>query len=470
MIQLCPSATILISASIQFSADNQEISTQGYPTGSTRATIKIAPGNNVATLIKGRNSGIRIKNIQLDGDRPNNGLGSDGGANIEIGGGSTDQVVTRVASRNPRGWSCLHVIGSGDDASPCKNATISNNDIGPCGQEGTDSKGQALWSDGISLDCTNSLVSSNTITGPTDGGIVIFGSPGSTITGNTIQSSATERGFGAINMVDEQYHGSYANVVVSNNKIIGQKLFNLGIGIGSSIWSDYNPSPLHGPATIKDNVFSGNIVFAIAINGWDNGITVAGNDVSNVNKPNSNFADDVGCSYAVQTIFNQASSLVYYTAGISGTKNLQSDFVAAASNVNDFLCTSPPLPSSLTFSPNGLISPADSGPFAKLHGGIIMQYQGDGNTVVLDYSGPNGGVVKWASGHAIPNGGSCSSPNTCDLVFQGDGNLVSYYNGSPLWASGTNPQGQSMVCLNHAPWIQILNANGSVIWTTTDLT
>lgn len=113
------------------------------------------------------------------------------------------------------------------------------------------------------------------ITGPTDGGIVIFGSPGSTITGNTIESSATERGFGAINMVDGQYHGSYANVVVSNNKIIGQKLFNLGIGIGSSIWSDYNPSPLHGPATIKNNVFSGNIVFAIAINGWDNGITVS---------------------------------------------------------------------------------------------------------------------------------------------------------------------------------------------------
>lgn len=178
----------------------------------------------------------------------------------------------------------------------------------------------------------------------------------------------------------------------------------------------------------------------------------------------------MGCSFAVQTIFNQSSSLVYYPAGISGTKNLQSDFVAAASNVNDFLCTSPPLPSSLTFSPNGLVSPADSGPFARLHGGIIMQYQGDGNTVVLDYSGANGGVVKWASGHTIPNGGSCSSPNTCDLVFQGDGNLVSYYNGSPLWASGTNPQGQSMVCLNHAPWIQILNTSGSVIWTTTDLT
>lgn len=84
VVQLCPSATILISASIQFSADNQEISTEGYPTGNTRATIKIATGNNVATLIQGRNSGIRIKNIQLDGDRPNNGLPALGSGSVQI--------------------------------------------------------------------------------------------------------------------------------------------------------------------------------------------------------------------------------------------------------------------------------------------------------------------------------------------------------------------------------------------------
>lgn len=77
VVQLCQSVTILISASIHFSAANQELSTVGYPTGSTRATIKIASGNNVATLIQGAwNSGVRIKNLQLDGDRANNGLGS----------------------------------------------------------------------------------------------------------------------------------------------------------------------------------------------------------------------------------------------------------------------------------------------------------------------------------------------------------------------------------------------------------
>ena len=70
-----------------------------------------------------------------------------GGANIEIGGGSNGQVVQYVASKNPRGWSCMHVIESGDNKNPCKNATISNNDIGPCGQSGTDANGAGQWAD-----------------------------------------------------------------------------------------------------------------------------------------------------------------------------------------------------------------------------------------------------------------------------------------------------------------------------------
>jgi hypothetical protein len=164
VVQLCQGTVISITASIQFTADGQELSTQGYPTGNSRATIKIAPGNSVATLISGAwHNGIRILNIQVDGDRPNTGYQVDGGANIEIGGGSAGQTVSYVSSRNPRGWSCLHIIGSGNTAQPCQNANITNNDIGPCGQEGTDSAGHGLWADGISLDCTNSIVSGNTV-------------------------------------------------------------------------------------------------------------------------------------------------------------------------------------------------------------------------------------------------------------------------------------------------------------------
>lgn len=72
--QLCAGATIQITGTISFTAANQEISTQGYPTGSTRATLQIATGSTVSTLISGTGlSGIRILNIQLDGNRPNAG-------------------------------------------------------------------------------------------------------------------------------------------------------------------------------------------------------------------------------------------------------------------------------------------------------------------------------------------------------------------------------------------------------------
>lgn len=45
------------------------------------------------------------------------------------------------------------------------------------------------WSDGISLSCADSLVENNHITDATDAGIVVFGSPGSTIRNNTIQAT-----------------------------------------------------------------------------------------------------------------------------------------------------------------------------------------------------------------------------------------------------------------------------------------
>lgn len=164
VVQLCASAHIVVTGQIQFTADNQELSTAGYPTDTTRATIQLAPGNGGSTIIDGgRKNGIKIKNIQVDGNRPNAGYLHTGGANIEIGGSVTGQVVSNVASKNPRGWSCLHVIGAGTGTAPCTNTTLVNNDIGPCGQSGTDSAGNGLWADGISLDCTNSLVQNNQV-------------------------------------------------------------------------------------------------------------------------------------------------------------------------------------------------------------------------------------------------------------------------------------------------------------------
>lgn len=125
----------------------------------------------------------------------------------------------------------------------------------------TDSTGHGLWADGISFDCTNYLVSNNTvcncissfsiyvlsvaqITGSTDGGTVIFGPSGSIIQNNVITSSATNTGLGAINMVDNENGGIYAGVTVIGNTIKGTNLFNLGICIGANIWPFNDPNQL----------------------------------------------------------------------------------------------------------------------------------------------------------------------------------------------------------------------------------
>ena len=88
------------------------------------------------------------------------------GANIELGGGGSGVVISQVASRNPRGWSCMHLSESGQTDNPCTNVTITNNDIGPCGQEGKDAAGNPQWSDGISFACRDSLISQNIVCSP----------------------------------------------------------------------------------------------------------------------------------------------------------------------------------------------------------------------------------------------------------------------------------------------------------------
>lgn len=101
-----------------------------------------------------------------------------GGANIEMGGPNSNQLVEYVHSFDPRGWSCLHIA---EGSLNCNNATVQNNDIGPAGSDLFQQ-----WADGISMACQNSLVRNNMINNPTDGGVVLFGAPGTRVENNTI--------------------------------------------------------------------------------------------------------------------------------------------------------------------------------------------------------------------------------------------------------------------------------------------
>ena len=95
-----------------------------------------------------------------------------------MGGNNKNQTIEYVRSFDSRSWSCLHVF---EGSMACNSVLVQNNDIGPCG---TDLYQQ--WADGISVSCQNTIVRNNMIQAPTDGGIVLFGSPGSQVYNNTI--------------------------------------------------------------------------------------------------------------------------------------------------------------------------------------------------------------------------------------------------------------------------------------------
>lgn len=206
MLSLCPSQQYLIEAPLLFTAPNQEISTAGYPTDGTRAMLvvngPVANGVGHTNAVDGtcaNCSGVKLRNIQVS-SRPRDPMAwvtdnhyshysqingtragappTSGGANIEFGGANSDQLIEYVHSFDPRSWSCLHLFEGGLQ---CNNATIQNNDIGPAGSDAFQE-----WADGISVACNNSLIRNNLINNPTDGGIVLFGAPGTRVENNTI--------------------------------------------------------------------------------------------------------------------------------------------------------------------------------------------------------------------------------------------------------------------------------------------
>ncbi|KAH8118393.1 hypothetical protein DFH11DRAFT_1567138 [Phellopilus nigrolimitatus] len=279
ILSLCPSTEYIIEAPIMFAFPNQEISTQGYPTTSERATLvvngPVVNGTGHTTAVDGTCStcgGVKLRNIQINGTR--NGSSVNGGANIEMGGANSGQIIEYVRSYTPRGWSCLHIAEGG---LKCNNATVQNNDIGPCGSDDFQQ-----WADGISFACANGLVRNNMVNNPTDGGIVLFGAPGTLVENNTIWIEEQTL-LGGINMVDyNPWSGNYTGVVVQNNNIYGgfattkgnatlgddkfDAIIKIGIAIGPRVWfgNRYGQNRSFS-ATVVNNRLTGAFGYGIAI-------------------------------------------------------------------------------------------------------------------------------------------------------------------------------------------------------------
>ncbi|KAL7409718.1 hypothetical protein BDY24DRAFT_402237 [Mrakia frigida] len=264
-VALCPRSLFRLQSPILFTAENQALYTEGYPTDESRAML-IVEGQNQSMAIKGdctSCSNIAISSLVIDGNRPLLLRVPLGEALVELGN-ANNQLVENCKLYEPRGWSALH-FREGDWKS-CSGGIIRGNEIGPCGEEwdpaydGTEEKSPPFGnprSDGISLACMDSLVEKNTVYDTTDGAIVIFGSRGSVVQDNTIYSR-TRTVLGGINLVDvPPWEGDYTSVLVTRNHVSAFSAYlKVAINIGPATWSDDTESIVsHG--TVKDNTVVG---------------------------------------------------------------------------------------------------------------------------------------------------------------------------------------------------------------------
>ncbi|SEN94244.1 right-handed parallel beta-helix repeat-containing protein [Actinacidiphila rubida] len=442
---LCPGATFSLTAPIGFTAPDQTISTQGLPTGSGRATL-VVTGAAQSTAIQGNGqSGVVVENVQINGNRVALGRIDGGGALMEMGGAGSGETVRNVNAYQTRGWSTLHMTeGTVTDSTPaCQNAKILDNRIA---QAGTGSP-SGTWADGISLACGHSEVSGNTVEDATDGGIVIFGAPGSVVENNTV-TALTQTELGAINMVDyAPMNGNYTGTVVRNNVIDGKSAFiKVAIAMGPQVWG-CGTGTNYG-ATVTGNTVQGeNVGYGYAVNGVS-GWTVTGN---------TDTARHVGVTAgACGGATSQPGTFQYQSAAAS---TLQSEF-AGGQHLEYLLGVSEPgiLKEATPSTSCGRLD-AHQGLYpgqtlTSCDGRFTLNLQGDGNLVLRQ-----GTATLWSSG--------TTGRGTAEALLQGDGNVVLYdTTAAGVWSSGTPNNPGAWLSVQNDGNVVVYTSSGSPLWST----
>ncbi|GAA6059041.1 hypothetical protein JCM10212_001266 [Sporobolomyces blumeae] len=278
---LVPNAVYPLYSAIDFSHESTHLATEGYPTfESGNQAILETRGDKEAGAVKMFNlAKTTLKRVHLRGCRgwgatpPDNdddkermrregrmGWLEGGGALVWMGGPlASESTVEGCRIEDPRGWTGLHLV---DYAQKCK---VLNNVVGPCGQQAP-----GPWADGLSIAGKDSLIAGNTVFDATDGAIVVFCAPGTTVTQNTI--IARERHLlGAINLVDDfPFDRNFEGTRVIGNHIKTEGAFiRLAIGCGPTCWSPWGPGhTLNYGASVFDNYIGpGQFGYGIAVSG-----------------------------------------------------------------------------------------------------------------------------------------------------------------------------------------------------------
>ena len=348
---LCPGAVFQLGATVHFTAPNQAILTQGLPTDNTRAVLRLTGSGVTGAINGGGQSGVTVENLQVDGNIGSLGrLGGD--ALLEMGNQGSNQVIQNNFLHDTRSWSTLHVMEGSvtNDVPSCQGAQVLNNLVMSAGTNVP----SGTWADGISLACGTSLVQGNTIIDATDGSIVVFGAPGSTVQNNTVVAQSRVM-LGGINMVDyDPVHGNYTGTKVQNNLVDARgALIKVGMAMGPGTWFCEPDTTVNHGAAVTGNTLQGNHMgYGYAVRGVSSW-TVTGNVDNSVH---SGVAGSM-CGGGTQNP-QAPAGFQYYAPATSAT--LQSQFQPVTGNFWGLLnitenVGSAPLvyaaQSSLTFAP-----------------------------------------------------------------------------------------------------------------------
>jgi parallel beta-helix repeat protein len=443
--ELCRGAVFSLRAPVRFTAPGQEVSTQGLPADDSRATLRVTGSDQTSAVDGGGQSRVTLRNVQVDGARP--ALGPlTGPALVQMGGGAADQVVRDNVIRHPRSWSALHIFEGAvtGDVPQCQRAQILGNRIGPAGVD----RPTMQWADGISLACGDSTVRGNTIVDATDGGIVVFGAPGSTIEDNTVVAERSEL-LGGINLVDHRpINGNYTGTIVRNNVVDAKSAFiKVGMAMGWQVWT-CEPGTVHG-ATVTGNLLRGlHMGYGYAINGvrsW----TVTGNR----DESRHVGVTGAGCGGAASS-----QPAGYQVQSASGS-TLQPEFVAGT--VHYVLGVTEPAILAVGAPPAACTwMRPDEALFPGAHqvscdGRFRLTLQRDGNLVLTRASGS----VLWSA----ELGGQPSAV----ALMQQDGNFVVYDSaGRPLWASGTGGNPGARLAVQDDGNVVVYGPTSGPLWDT----
>lgn len=152
----------------------------------------------------------------------------------------------------------------------------------------------------MSVACRNSFVTNNVVTDATDGGIVLFQSPGTKVTGNQIVAS-TRRLLGGVNAVDyAPFSGDYTGVEVTGNTLDAQAdMIKIGLAIGPLTWSSINSTSYRG----RNGLWTGNTFTSTGPGYFGYGVALSSHNSATVTGNifvNANFGGTTGPSCTIK--------------------------------------------------------------------------------------------------------------------------------------------------------------------------